>query len=722
MKSAKRLSIAALLFVFLFALTAGAVMAQNPGGPSGDGVVPVYIAGNPDCQDLGYTYGFKPQPEPPPSGTYAYPGDPFNTVTITSDGYYFDWSSTLTIDAVIVKGGPNANAYVYVPEDNADTNLHSPVNPNNGQVFAISHIEFCYDYEVTVTKTAETTYTRTYKWDITKDPNGNYVGFVGDSWTHKYDITVDQTGYTDSAWAVSGQIKIENKTPFSATITSVTDTISGIGAVTVSCPQTLPYTLNSGGTLTCTYSKALPDGAARTNTATVTTQGAVGGGSDDAAVTFGNPTTEVNKTVNVTDDLGTVAAGDDKKFGPFNGDASVSYNRDFVCPANPTAYTNGVYTAPAVVNTATIDETGDSDTATVNVKCYAPVVSKTAATYYERDWTWTITKTGDQTNLTLSPGQSHVVNYTVVVSATKTDSAFKVSGTITVVNPNPDAAMTVALADALSDGTTATISADADCNYAGGNLTVPKGGTATCDYVANPADADAGTNTATATLNTVAFTGSAPYTFGNPSQETDECVAVSDDKSGALGTVCAGDSPKTFTYSLTVGPYATCGTYTFVNTASFITNDTETKGSDDHTVNVTVPCGGCTLTQGYWKTHSDRGPAPYDDAWKNLGPLEESTPFFLSGKTWYQVFWTPPAGNAYYNLAHQYMAAQLNVLNGSSVPANVQTALNAATALFNAQGVNDTTLTKAERTQALSLATILDQYNNGLIGPGHCSE
>jgi hypothetical protein len=76
-------------------------------------------------------------------------------VTITSDGTYFDWSSTLGIDAVIVKGGPNANAYVYDPPEESfgDSNCSSPINPNTGQPFGLSHIEFCYDYELDVART-----------------------------------------------------------------------------------------------------------------------------------------------------------------------------------------------------------------------------------------------------------------------------------------------------------------------------------------------------------------------------------------------------------------------------------------------------------------------------------------------------------------------------------------------------------------------------------------
>ncbi len=59
---------------------------------------------------------------------------------------------------------------------------------------------------------------------------------------------------------------------------------------------------------------------------------------------------------------------------------------------------------------------------------------------------------------------------------------------------------------------------------------------------------------------------------------------------------------------------------------------------------------------------SHRGPAgPYDDGWKNVGPDEEATLFFNSNISWYNVWWTAPAGNKFYNLAHQYMAAKLNV-------------------------------------------------------------
>jgi hypothetical protein len=127
------------------------------------------------------------------------------------------------------------------------------------------------------------------------------------------------------------------------------------------------------------------------------------------------------------------------------------------------------------------------------------------------------------------------------------------------------------------------------------------------------------------------------------------------------------------------------------------------------------------LTQGYWKTHSIYGPAPYDDTWALIG---EDTIFFLSGKSNYQVLWTAPAGNAYYILAHQYIAAKLNFLNGAD-PTDAQAAFDAATTLFNTYTPAQIGALKgnnATRKLFLSLATTLDKYNNGLIGPGHCSE
>lgn len=110
-------------------------------------VTPIVVPGNPTCVGLGYAFGVKV--DPPKPGTYSLGYGSFTWTT--SDGVYFNWTSTIGVDAVLVKGGPNANLYVYNPESFGDTGLHSPLNAS-GRPAAISHIEVCFDYELALTK------------------------------------------------------------------------------------------------------------------------------------------------------------------------------------------------------------------------------------------------------------------------------------------------------------------------------------------------------------------------------------------------------------------------------------------------------------------------------------------------------------------------------------------------------------------------------------------
>jgi hypothetical protein len=70
-----------------------------------------------------------------------------NNITISnSDGKYFDWAaSPFPLSAVIVKGGPGANVFFYFPAESSDTQLYAPINPNNGKLYDISHVSFCWN-------------------------------------------------------------------------------------------------------------------------------------------------------------------------------------------------------------------------------------------------------------------------------------------------------------------------------------------------------------------------------------------------------------------------------------------------------------------------------------------------------------------------------------------------------------------------------------------------
>jgi hypothetical protein len=197
-------------------------------------------------------------------------------------------------------------------------------------------------------------------------------------------------------------------------------------------------------------------------------------------------------------------------------------------------------------------------------------------------------------------------------------------------------------------------------------------------------------------------------------------VDVKDSFAGTLAIHL--DHSATFNYTRTIHADE-CGESDVDNTAEVW--NSVVLDSASVTVHVTVPCDhGCTLTQGYWKTHSEFGPAPYDNTWAQL-PLGAATTFFLSGQTWYQVFWTAPAGNVYYQLAHQYMAAVLNKLNGASSTPAVDAAITAAQGFFNTYTpVQAAALgkTSTARTNALAWASTLGSYNEGAIGPGHCDD
>ncbi len=639
-----------------------------------------------------------------------------------ASGAYAEWKYTkdfaCSSDPAMYKDG----AYSYSLTNTAKIN-------ETGQTDTAKVDVNCY--APVVSKTAAGSYDKTYTWTIDKTKDGEYWKFIGDpATTHDYKVAVDQT-ITPSNYAVNGVITIKNPNPSADMVVSLSDKLSSNEIATLT-DCTNPVTVPKGGSVDCKYTAAPASADPGTNTATATMNKIDFTASKEYAFTakvVGSP------EINVTDTNGASwkASGDD----------SWSYTKDFACPTDVSKYADGAWSA-TYKNTATITETGQKDDATVKLNCFAPVASKTADATFDRDWDWTIKKTGDQTALELAVGQSFQVNYEVTVSATKTDAGYLVTGKVTVANANPKAAMDVKVADAIG-GTAAVI----DCGGGAGDdtLTVPAGEKASCGYSIDfgATKPEATRNVATVTFNTMEFKAGQDFTW-KLDEETDECVDLTDSKYGDLGKFCAepGNTSKTFKYFMFVGPYEVCGTYQYKNTATFTTNDSGTKDSSSWTVDINIPCGGCTLTQGYWKTHSEFGPAPYDEAWALLdawyssdagatwtngdGDRNGADELFFSpntGFSWHKVFWTAPGGNAYYQLAHQYQAAVLNILNEASAPSSVTDAIANAEKLFKKYTPDQIAALKGNnpiRKDFISTAGILGSYNTGKIGPGHCDE
>ncbi|WP_459736228.1 hypothetical protein [Streptomyces sp. E-15] len=121
-------------------------------------VTPILVPGNPAqvCPDGSTAL----RVDPSDSGTtfpVSIPGDGSGTITPTfhsapglDPNTLVDFTTTgdIAVSQATVKGGPNANRYIYGPPafPNGiadDTNLVSPINPG-GQVPTISHVDFCF--------------------------------------------------------------------------------------------------------------------------------------------------------------------------------------------------------------------------------------------------------------------------------------------------------------------------------------------------------------------------------------------------------------------------------------------------------------------------------------------------------------------------------------------------------------------------------------------------
>ena len=575
------------------------------GSPVSDnGIVPETWSDNPNCAQMGYSYGFKIEGQGAGdyTGTFTFtssdgtltggaPQDGSNFVQLVSDGTYLSWSSSLPLDAVFMKGGPTGgNLYVYDPESQGpDSGLAVPNAAN-----AISHVEFCYDYELDVSKDAAGSFDRTYSWTIQKDFDGSYDKNAGDpATTHDYTVSVDQT-VADSNFAVSGTISIANPSPFSATIESVADVLNDGTAASVDCGVTFPYMLAAGADpLVCSYAAQPLDASATLNTVTVGTSGPVGGWTATAPVAFAVDNVFGYPTVTVSDTNGQAWAA--------SGDTSWSYSRDFQCSSNPADYSNGFYTF-SHVNTATITETGQSDIATVTVNCYAPVVTKDATATLDREYQWQITKGPDATydDFIGDPANNHTYSITVTKSGEVIDSNWSVTGNISISNPGPLAMPLSSVVDSVG-GVSAAVTCPA-------GTTVAPGATLQCTYVAiTGLDGDETLNTATATLNGIPFSGTFPvsYTVEN---EINASINVTDAADGEP-TVPFGPFSQTTTFAYSrdfqcpADPTLyTGGSYsvTRVNTATI----DETGDSDNATV--TLNCYAPVVTKTATGTYDER--------------------------------------------------------------------------------------------------------------------
>jgi hypothetical protein len=126
----------------------------------------------------------------------------------------------------------------------------------------------------------------------------------------------------------------------------------------------------------------------------------------------------------------------------------------------------------------------------------------------------------------------------------------------------------------------------------------------------------------------------------------------------------------------------------------------------------TLPCAGggsCTYTQGYWRTHPDAWPVTS----LTLGTVTYQAAQLMA------ILENPAQSNGLVILAHQLIAAKLNIANGADPTAIQQTVIDADNMIAGlvVPPIGNGYLPPAQTSQ---LTETLTQYNEGTIGPGHC--
>lgn len=124
----------------------------------------------------------------------------------------------------------------------------------------------------------------------------------------------------------------------------------------------------------------------------------------------------------------------------------------------------------------------------------------------------------------------------------------------------------------------------------------------------------------------------------------------------------------------------------------------------------THPPMNCTFTQGYWKNHPSEWPATS----LTLGSVTYSQSQLLA------ILGTAVKGNGLVSLAHQLIAAKLNLLNGAN-PLGVSAAIATADALIGSLVAPPIGSGSLAPQDVSSLTQTLDDFNNGLFGSPSCA-
>jgi hypothetical protein len=131
--------------------------------------------------------------------------------------------------------------------------------------------------------------------------------------------------------------------------------------------------------------------------------------------------------------------------------------------------------------------------------------------------------------------------------------------------------------------------------------------------------------------------------------------------------------------------------------------------------NTTVQGSNCTYTQGYWKNHTGVWP---------VSGLTLGTVAYTAAQL-EQILLQPvgngSGANGLISLAHQLIAAKLNLAGGAD-GSSISSTITSADALIGGLVVPPVGTGYLDPSSSDALTQALDDFNQGVTGPGHCGE
>lgn len=171
---------------------------------------------------------------------------------------FYYTQSTIRMTGVLASNGDRTMMWEIPGGSDGWPSLSGPPDEGTGQLRTPEEVTFCFDNELYVQPSPVANRTQRALWSITK--TGRTTPLIlgeGQSGALDYTVTARMTGAAPIGQVISGPVFVQNKSPSTVTVSTVTTTVGG-AAAQVTCPQALPFTVAPNTLVECSFSMAVP--------------------------------------------------------------------------------------------------------------------------------------------------------------------------------------------------------------------------------------------------------------------------------------------------------------------------------------------------------------------------------------------------------------------------------------------------------------------------------